>query len=92
MTHRPTHGARIVLDRAADASRVRYVVTLHVPDADLRGEAVVAEDGVVTLSFVDPPPEWITRHVRAFLRSAFFAQRDDPAEGWPSRVVRWRAP
>jgi hypothetical protein len=87
---RPTEGARYVVERAeADATRVIYRGTAHLPDADLPLEVTVAlPSGATSASLPGAPPE-LEKAAAALIRAA---TKSAVASGaaLPRKIVRWR--
>lgn len=87
----PDTGGRFSLQlEAHDANRAAYALTLSTRLAEWSAQAEVAvADGRVECSAWQggEPPPWLLQYVRAALRSAWHAHRD---QGWPRRLTRWR--
>ena len=88
----PKHGGRVVLDLLTEDDSVRYRATLATPDQMFEGVASVRlSDGEVGLAWDGaPPPGWLEKNARAFLRGEWNARKAG-GPPWPRRISRWRA-
>lgn len=87
----------MLLEReAVGHTEVRYRVTLYDPRRQWRSAAVVSlGDGAIAFGAwagEGPPPDWLIEGAAAFLRTLVRAHKRDPDQGWPRRLLRWRAP
>jgi hypothetical protein len=90
---RPTAGARFQLERTEFVDgRATYRATIFSPGGDFAADAVLADNGDVSLGETGAPPEL---HMRLLTIAKVVARdatklRADGMPPWPARVLRWR--
>jgi hypothetical protein len=88
---RPETGLRIDLERPVrEGPPWRYEGKIVTAAAHFRLQAVVTENGEVTLTEAEPLPDGVAKKARLMLRAAWRHAQDDAAPP-PRRIVRWRA-